>query len=870
MIRSRLALVLAAALACAGCPARAESRSPRPLKIDDIFEIEGIGMYYGGPYAFSPDGRAVAFTRLRAKKTLKNFKWEYLWGNAAADVWLQSAPGRRPINLTNGAEDGSGWFSPQWSPDGRFLAMLSTRGENVGLWVWNSADKKIRRLTARGVDLVNVRERPYFWMDERRLVCPVLPEGERPLGMKVELETPTIATREWAKTPLGKEVTASVLDSGVPVDLAGRKQGQLLLIDAASGTSRVVADDNTDAWQLSPDGGALAFCRQVGIYTPRADESLRFATAGTYSVEIRRPGGGALKTDRPLPNDVLKDSLRWSPDGARLAFFAFGENRGKAPRLYRVAVETGRVEETDLGELDVEPIIRLLPQLEWTSAGDLVFLAALREKGERPPVTARRDWWVLTRDGQKRCLTESMKSPPPELWPQEGRNAFVGLAGGPQPTYGKSPRTPGENDVWRIRPAEGAIENLTAGFEPGVAQIAWPRLTNNGDDEYPDTGRSYSRIVLAVLKGETRDFWALDLEGGGIQPLKKPSEEADLKIYDPRGSAIYAAGGKPGTFIWRSDAATGKSEELMAANTFLRDLAEGEARPIDYTSANGEKLNGWILLPVGYQPGRRYPVITWVYAGYRYGPQKPWSVNIAEAHSLSMQIPAAHGFAILLPSMPLKPEGEVDDPMLRLPEGVLPALDKAIELGIADPERLFVMGQSFGGFSTYGLVTQTSRFKAGVALAGLSDLISLYGQFDARFRYTDHPQEDLFMASLMESAQTGMGNPPWKDLGRYLRNSPIFTVDRVQTPLLIIQGDLDYVAVQQGEEFFVSLYRQGKRARFVRYWGEGHVLESPANIRDMWSQIYAWLDEHGDITRDAAGRLVFEGDRVQSRKPGKP
>jgi dipeptidyl aminopeptidase/acylaminoacyl peptidase len=153
------------------------------------------------------------------------------------------------------------------------------------------------------------------------------------------------------------------------------------------------------------------------------------------------------------------------------------------------------------------------------------------------------------------------------------------------------------------------------------------------------------------------------------------------------------------------------------------------------------------------------------------------------------------------------------------------------------------MGQSFGGFSTYGLVTQTQRFNAAVSLAGLSDLISLYGQFGARERYTQYPQEDLFMQALMESAQVGMGNPPWKDLGRYLRNSPIFYVDRVKTPIMIIQGDVDYVAIQQGEEFFNSLYRQGKRAEFVRYWGEGHVLESPPNIRDMWDRIFAWLNQ---------------------------
>jgi len=180
------------------------------------------------------------------------------------------------------------------------------------------------------------------------------------------------------------------------------------------------------------------------------------------------------------------------------------------------------------------------------------------------------------------------------------------------------------------------------------------------------------------------------------------------------------------------------------------------------------------------------------------------------------------------------------------------------------------MGQSFGGFSTYGLVTQTKRFKGAVALAGLCDFVSLYAQFDARLRYDDFPHENLFMAALMESAQTAMGNPPWKDLGRYMRNSPILYVDRVETPVMIVQGDLDYVAIQQGEEFFNSLYRQGKRAEFVRYWGEGHVLESPANIRDMWKRIEAWLDETGNLMRGTDGRLVFDGDRAKSRETKTP
>jgi len=190
--------------------------------------------------------------------------------------------------------------------------------------------------------------------------------------------------------------------------------------------------------------------------------------------------------------------------------------------------------------------------------------------------------------------------------------------------------------------------------------------------------------------------------------------------------------------------------------------------------------------------------------------------------------------------MPLKPYGEPTDPYSELPKGVMPAIDKVVELRIGDPQRLGIMGHSFGGYSVYGLITQTNRFKAAVSLAGLSDLVSYYGAFDARKRYQPDAHEDTFH---MWGAEGYMGNPPWKDLSRFYRNSPISFVGQVETPLLIIHGDMDHVPMQQSEEVFTGLYRQNKRAEFVRYWGEDHVLDSPANIRDMWQRIYAWFDE---------------------------
>jgi dipeptidyl aminopeptidase/acylaminoacyl peptidase len=126
------------------------------------------------------------------------------------------------------------------------------------------------------------------------------------------------------------------------------------------------------------------------------------------------------------------------------------------------------------------------------------------------------------------------------------------------------------------------------------------------------------------------------------------------------------------------------------------------------------------------------------------------------------------------------------------------AVDKVVEMGMADPGKLVGWGQSYGGYSTYTLVTYTQRFKAAGALAGLSDLVSLYGILDARERYDRYPHEFPFAAILSESGQIRMGDTPWGDLWRYLRNSPLYYLDRVQTPFMIVQGDLDYVTLEPG------------------------------------------------------------------------
>src|SRR4029079_7881757 len=98
-----------ALLVLAACISTTAYSQQRPFQVSDLFEIEEMGWYYGGPYAFSTDGTKLAFTRIRAKKDLANHKWEYLWHNAGGDVWVQATSTSAPVNITNGIKDRSAW-----------------------------------------------------------------------------------------------------------------------------------------------------------------------------------------------------------------------------------------------------------------------------------------------------------------------------------------------------------------------------------------------------------------------------------------------------------------------------------------------------------------------------------------------------------------------------------------------------------------------------------------------------------------------------------------------------------------------------------------------------------------------------------------
>lgn len=773
-----------------------QERPLRPLTPDDLFKLEEVGQI-----APSPDGRWLAYVIRRPKATALIHTRPFLEGNDRSDVWLVSTSGGKPQNLTNGMVDSSGWWAPIWSPDSQRLAMLSTRGDNVRLWIWEKSTRRLKRLTERAVDISPAQQATFAWLDNQQLVCAVLPHGQKPNAMTVEMRAAKIAIREWPKAWRGQVTTASALESGVAVKLDQRPQGQLLLIDVTKSHRQIATAVSFRELRLNPD--------QQHIATLKATDVIRFEpgkllTIGrpqfVYQAAVFSRDGKQVLLDTNRVKDVQPGSLRWSPEGKSLAFIGRVSSGVQAV----ICVLATNVCQAVTGS--EEPA-----SLMWGTERSLLML--------RKPEKNRQDWFVLNLSGQKRNLTATMKTVPRELIREARDEAVVGIADG---------------ELWRLQLDGGEPENLTAQFEPRITSIAWPA-----------SGTEATKLIVGVRNGPTTDWHEIDLSSHQATSISKPKPEATVVGFHPESdTTIMTARDRAGTYLWLARAPFTESTTILETNTHLRKIAQTEFKKIEYSSLDGQQLKGWVLLPIEYQNGKRYPLITVVYGGQMFGDNPPGGHGrtINNASSLNYHLLAAHGYAVLFPSIPLKPEGQASDPYLEFTKSVMPAVDKVIEQGIADPKRLGVMGQSYGGYTTYALIAQTNRFQGAVSLAGLSELSSLYGTFDARFRYDQFPDGRMFMMSLLEGGQLRMGSPPWKDSERYLRNSPLFYVNRIETPLLIVQGDMDYVAMQQGEQMFTALYRQNKRAAFVRYWGEGHVLEGPGNIRDMWGRIYKWFD----------------------------
>ena len=352
-----------------------------------------------------------------------------------------------------------------------------------------------------------------------------------------------------------------------------------------------------------------------------------------------------------------------------------------------------------------------------------------------------------------------------------------------------------------------------------------------------------STVVVAHDDAKKQDgFYRIDLEDGKSTKLLEAgqcytcanSDQPFAVTKDGNRLAYFAEDAQHNADLWMSDARFATRHQLTHLNPQFEEFREGAARLVNWLSDDGEPLQGALLLPSNYEVGKHYPLVVWVYGGEslsnrldHFGLEGPGPFN--------MQLLATRGYAVLTPDSRQR-EGT---PMLDLVKTVLPGVNKIIEMGIADPKRLAIMGHSYGGYNTLALITNTRRFKAAIVVDGLGDLVGGYGQMDKTGA--------AFGTSVAEQGQEGMGGTPWQFRERYIENSPFFYLDRVDTPVLIVQGVEDMVVPPfLSDEMFVGLRRLGKEVDYAKYGGEGHspTYWSYANQVDFCNRVIAWIDRH--------------------------
>jgi len=800
-----MAAALLGAVVAWAAGAWAGGASARPYGVEDLLATETFGRV-----AIDPTGRWLVFEQRDPYASGARYDYNTLTSWSLSR--LRRLDLRDPASAVTplAAAAGPGVLIAGFSPDGSRLAVyrLQRRVWSLGIVTLATGEAAWLPVTPQEVG----GGRALQWVSNQGLLVIARTDGLAPLTLRRGFVLAQRLPALWAAAARG-ESAHTVLGSGRYAGVRRRAPENLLLrIDAASGRRSVLARGAFTDLELSPDRTRVALLATGADLQPRADGPARgprgLETEATR-LQVLNLRTGAIMTPCPAC-DVLPQLLSWSPSGRRLLIY----DRG-ADGLWT----TGRLRVVDAvggGVTMLDPSVR--PRLDENPVG-----LWADWMGETPLVLGRLsgggrdDWFGFGRAGPVN-LTARLPTPP-----EPGRRAasdrrLTVLAGQKAWTVDGGGRLLGARHAGEVRPAPSGAEGARLTRAPAGS---WPVTVRT----HPGGPTHLTRLEPGGLVGEPLPWDGTPLlavgRGVAVGQATDPHGVARLVLSRPQSPAIV----------------------LAVINRDLADTDPVIVRAIRHPGADGRERGSWLYLPA--QPGRR-PLVVRPYLGA--APAAPPTPAPGELGAmLSIRVLTGHGYAVLVPALPAPPEG-LAEPAEGVADQILRAVDAALADpqvgGRLDPHRLAIAGYSFGGYTTLVALTQTDRFQAAVSVSGLSDLtaawsgLSAFSQVEPEGGYTSN-----WRTGAIESTQPQLGAPPWANPGRYVRNSPLYAANRIRTPLLLLHGAQDQVPLAQSEAMYSALFRQGKDAQLVSYFGALHTLSSPGDLRDAHARIFAFLDE---------------------------
>jgi dipeptidyl aminopeptidase/acylaminoacyl peptidase len=613
--------------------------------------------------------------------------------------------------------------------------------------------------------------------------------------------------------------------------------------DGKSKPERFTQGTKDSAPRWSPDGRSLAFISKRGDDEPQLflmpldggeSEPLTKAKFGV-SQPVWSPDGKRIayvtRTGKFTPPKERKGAEKNAPRvirNLRYRFDGVGYYDERRPHVFTLDVESRK--ETQITNGDYEDA-----QPAWSPNGKLIAFVSDRERDRFDRFWSSDIWVVPSNAGKPRKLTRSLgRSGSPSFSPDGRLIAYIGHEHG---IAGSA-----KNSHLFVVPVAGgkAPQSLSAPLDRS------PIGELSGATGKPFTwSRDGKSILFLVGDSGANSLYRAGLANGSISKVLGGDRQiTGIALSTDQRTAYF-------TSIWTStppelyatslggsgrDRAL-KERTLSHANDDIDVVA---TKRVTYKASDGLEIEAFVQYPPRYKAGRRYPLALLIHGGPHAQHPMPTLGWLAIHQSL-----AAAGYVVLAPN----PRGSasygedfamgcVEDWGGMDYEDLMTGVDVMIERGIADPERLFVTGRSYGGFMSTWVVGHSDRFRAAVITATVSDLVSKFGTADITSWY---PYE--------------IGGTPWENHDEYAFRSPISYLPNVTTPVLLThsEGDLR-CPIGQSEEIFATLKMLGKEVEFVRYPGGFHGVRTPSQEVDQTTRIIDWFAKHTPRSRSASKR----------------
>jgi dipeptidyl aminopeptidase/acylaminoacyl peptidase len=622
-------------------------------------------------------------------------------------------------------------------------------------------------------------------------------------------------------SPNGKKVVYTVSEAVMTADKSEFvTQIWMALIDEKTQSSTLprsvqltFGDKSSGNPKWSPDGNWIAFTSN------RKDNK--------NNIYLLSLNGGEAEPLTDVKTGVT--NFGWSPDGRSIAFrmadaktedeekndkakndFRWVDENIKMSRLYVMPVQKDANGKREPRKLTADNYN--VDDFDWSADGSRIAFGHTK-------TPLANDWTtsdisvVEVATGKVTPIANTPAAESSPLYSPDGKSIAVLVSDNP-------PRWAQSGNIQIFSANGGAPKSVAMSFDasPGIA--GWS----------PDG----KRIYFVEPKGTGSQMYAVDVSANRIDEVKTTPAVYGAFSLNQSGTTfgfVRQTSDTPGD-VFIASVTDFTPVQITRVNADVKLPAVGRTEVIRWKSKDGKEIEGLLTYPVGYQAGQRVPLILNVHGGPAGVFQQTF---LGGRGSYPLATFAAHGYAILRPN----PRGSsgygaefrranVKDWGMGDYQDLMAGVDHVIAMGVADPERLGVMGWSYGGFMTSWIVTQTKRFKAASAGAPVTNLMSFNGTADIPSFVPDY-----------------FGGQSWDAIDLYQKHSPMFNVKGVSTPTMIQHGDADVrVPISQGYEFYNALKAQGVPTRMLVLPRQPHGPNEPKMQLAAMKANVEWFEKY--------------------------